>query len=110
VNRLLKTVKPAIKVISTDIYKTAFRCFFELLQNADDCRYDVGVVPSVEVFVSARGIVVSNNESGGFPEEDVLSLCEVGASTKAIYALLHESTGKKGGEKKTWDCSFLFRF
>jgi hypothetical protein len=100
VDRLLQTVKPAIKVISTDIYKSVFRTFFELLQNADDCRYAESVTPTVECFVGSRGIVFSNNEQFGFSEEDVLSLCEVGASTKPKAADLHASTGRKGDKRR----------
>ena len=89
---LLRIVKPAVRVLSADMYKTAFRCFYELLQNADDCDYEDGVVPTFDVTIDDACVAVRNNERHGFDENDVLALCSIGQSTKSGS----NQTGRKG--------------
>lgn len=76
------------------MYTVQYRCFFELLQNADDCVFGEHTTPSIMIQLFPEGVVVSNNELHGFSAADVASLCEVGASTKP--AQQHAATGKKG--------------
>lgn len=55
----------------------------ELLQNADDCDYADGVLPSAEISVDNGVLVLSTNEVG-FKANNVRAITAIGESTKNI--------------------------
>lgn len=114
---LLGLVKPAVKVISQDIYTNVYRCFFELLQNADDLQFNEGSIPCMRIEAFPNGLLISNNESNGFSAADVNAICAIGQSTKSGS---DDTTGRKGiGFKsvfgltsvtEVWSGSYQIRF
>lgn len=75
----------ALKLLSEDLYSTKTHFVLELVQNADDNGYGKGVVPSLRFDLTAKTLVVSNNETG-FEEPNVDALCRTGKSSKAQKA------------------------
>ncbi len=71
----------ALRLLSEDLYKKKTHFVLELIQNADDNAYDVGVTPCFEITITPNRLVVFNNERG-FEEPNVKALCSVGDSTK----------------------------
>jgi hypothetical protein len=82
----------ALHAISGDLYASSARFLGELIQNADDNTYAVGLVPALAVHVSPGSITCFNNEVG-FDERDVRALCDVGSSTKQLRS---GAIGRKG--------------
>jgi hypothetical protein len=67
----------------------------ELIQNADDNRYNPGANPNLFLKVTPQYIWISNNEAG-FRPEDVRALCDVGGSTKkGLEFIGHKGIGFK---------------
>ena len=68
------------------MYGSDARFVFELLQNADDNRFDLarasGAVPTVSFHIRPNKIIVECNEDG-FTLEDLSTICSVGRSTKS---------------------------
>jgi hypothetical protein len=75
----------ALRTLSEDLYSKETHFVLELVQNADDNAYPLGVVPEISFHLSAERLLVQNNESG-FTEANVTALCRVGQSTKASRA------------------------
>lgn len=73
--------------LATEIYGSDARFVFELLQNADDNRFQHaradGDKPFVAFNVYPDRIVIECNEDG-FTENDVAAICSVGRSTKSV--------------------------
>lgn len=68
----------------------------ELLQNADDCKYSEGVVPSFELRINNIQIIVSYNELG-FTKQNVRAITAIGESTKKLLLDGKDhSIGEKG--------------
>lgn len=75
--------------VAEDLQEKDSHFIFELIQNAEDNRYDSDVVPSISFkFVAntegqngVRRLIVVNNESG-FIEENVRTICTAGKTTK----------------------------
>lgn len=73
----------------------------ELIQNADDCEYEDGAVPTFSLFHKGNTIVTEYNEKG-FTRDNIRSITAIGESTK--NSLLNgesETIGKKGVGFKT---------
>ncbi|KAL8306752.1 hypothetical protein RB593_005594 [Gaeumannomyces tritici] len=85
-----------IKTFAKDIYSSDARFVFELLQNADDSRFQRarvrGDLPSIAFHVHPGRIVVECNEDG-FTKRDLSAICTVGQSTKSGS---HGYIGAKG--------------
>ena len=64
----------------------------ELVQHADDLKYQPGTQPSLIFRLIGNQLLVVSKETG-FTERDVESICSVGDSTKAGVA---DQTGEKG--------------
>ena len=82
----------ALEMISKELYSLDSHALLELLQNADDNRYDAHAEPTFHVVIEPSAMWVLNNEVG-FSAADVRSLCDVGKSTKKFNA---ELIGEKG--------------
>ena len=68
----------------------------ELLQNADDCRYPDGVVPSFNLDIQDGKIIVSYNECG-FTRANVRAITAIGESTKnSLLSGNMNTIGEKG--------------
>jgi hypothetical protein len=74
----------ALEELSRDLYAKETHFVLELVQNADDNKYDLpkSKSPSLKFFIDSEKIVVQNNEIG-FSEEDVKRLCAIGNSKKS---------------------------
>ena len=55
------------------------------MQNSDDNRYEPGVTPTLHIEVHRDWLAFRNNEEG-FTEDNVVALCNIGASTKGAVA------------------------
>jgi hypothetical protein len=76
-------LRRALETISSDLYSEDVHFVMELVQNADDNKYDDGVVPSLRIELKKDEIIVHNNERG-FEEENIFAVCSVGDSTKKV--------------------------
>ncbi len=83
----------ALQLLSRDLYEYEGHFLLELLQNADDNFYASEVEPTLQIEVSEREVVVTNNELG-FNFDNVNAICHVGMSTKR--ARKADATGEKG--------------
>jgi hypothetical protein len=72
----------SIHRLAEELYAGSAHFVLELIQNADDNRYAEGATPALHVTVAAGRVRFDNNELG-FTEKNVLSLCNIGQSTKA---------------------------
>ena len=74
----------SLQRLSEELYSKDTHFVLELIQNADDNKYDVGTEPSL-VFVVDKEAVTSMNNERGFSEQDIRALCDVGKSTKGKH-------------------------
>lgn len=73
----------------------------EILQNADDCTYPQGAMPSFSITQQASSVVTEYNETG-FSRANIRSITAIGESTKNnILNGALESIGEKGVGFKT---------
>jgi len=70
-----------LEKLSEDLYTTDTHFVLELIQNADDNKYEEGVRPFLKFIVDQDKILLQNNEKG-FREEHVDALCDAGKTTK----------------------------
>jgi hypothetical protein len=82
-----------LPLVTDELYESRTHFFTELLQNADDNSYAVGVLPTLKVIARPDAIVLVNNESG-FEEKHVRALCNAAKSTKQDRK--DGATGEKG--------------
>jgi len=54
---------------------------FELIQNAEDNKYEENICPKIRFIISSDRLVIQNNEKG-FEEKNVWALCGIGETTK----------------------------
>ncbi|CAH8538097.1 unnamed protein product [Heterobilharzia americana] len=93
--------------LSEELYGLPGHFLLELIQNADDNTYSVDEIPTLEFCLSCvkktltesddnknLSLLVMNNESVGFSENDMSALCDVGLSTKVTQRDL--KIGRKG--------------
>jgi hypothetical protein len=105
--------------ISSELYDCSAHCILELLQNADDCRYDDKVVPTLSFTFEPGALRVDCNELGFHPEH-VVAISTVRSSTKSNGKHTHQYTGEKGiGFKSVYSiadevwvssCQYRFKF
>ncbi|MDO8769818.1 MAG: DUF3883 domain-containing protein [Burkholderiaceae bacterium] len=72
----------ALQLLSHDLYSKKSHFVLELVQNADDNHYEPHVTPHLTFLVTAKRLVVVNNEVG-FNEDNIKAICSVGASSKS---------------------------
>lgn len=77
-----RKLSSALRLLSDDLYSTKTHFVLELIQNADDNAYEIGVDPEIHLEISPSALRVWNNERG-FTQENVRALCSVGESTKS---------------------------
>jgi hypothetical protein len=91
--RLATGLANALQLLSKELYAYDGHFILELIQNADDNKYDPDVEPMIDIQVGPDAIIIRNNESG-FTEANVQAICHVGESTKRDKKF--EATGEKG--------------
>ncbi|WP_406231802.1 DUF3883 domain-containing protein [Isoptericola jiangsuensis] len=74
-------IRNLLKIVAEDLYSKESHFILELVQNADDNSYNVGVQPSLSFRLEADCLIVVNNESG-FEDKNVKALCSAGESSK----------------------------
>ena len=89
-----KMVNNLLLYLAEDIYKLDNHYIFELLQNADDNKYQANAIPSIEFNIESSRLIVINNEIG-FTEENINSICDAGSSSKKINKI-EGYIGEKG--------------
>lgn len=77
-----RKLSSALRLLSDDLYSTKTHFVLELIQNADDNAYQIGVDPEIHIEITLSTLRVWNNELG-FTYENVRALCSVGESTKS---------------------------
>ncbi|KAI1262212.1 hypothetical protein F5Y18DRAFT_398949 [Xylariaceae sp. FL1019] len=80
-----KLIGSSVLTLATNLYTSKARFVFELIQNADDNKYDgakaSGASPYVAFHVHASRIVVECNEDG-FTDKNLTAICAIGKSSK----------------------------
>ncbi|MCL1474786.1 sacsin N-terminal ATP-binding-like domain-containing protein [Argonema antarcticum] len=72
----------ALEQLSVNLYREKIHFALELIQNADDNEYDIGVNPSLKFILYSDKLIIQNNENG-FSEKNVRAICNVNNSTKS---------------------------
>ncbi|KAH9838232.1 uncharacterized protein C8Q71DRAFT_906078 [Rhodofomes roseus] len=85
----------ACERLSKDLYNSQSHFILEFVQNADDNHYDSNVVPTLNLRMRDREMVIECNEKG-FDEDNVKAICDIGASTKAKAKKVEGYIGEKG--------------
>ncbi|EDO05181.1 DnaJ-like protein subfamily C member [Babesia bovis T2Bo] len=80
VNNQRKQLERSVRRLSEDLYSSRCHLHLELIQNADDNKYNCPL-PEIGFVLDRSGIVVINNECG-FTDSDVKALCDIGSSSK----------------------------
>ncbi|TNN05340.1 ATP binding region ATPase isoform 2 [Schistosoma japonicum] len=111
VHRVEEKLSRSLVQLSEELYGLPGHFLLELIQNADDNAYDANDVPTLEFHLSTitstvnnnnesnisspqYSLLVMNNESVGFSENDMSALCDIGQSTKITQR--DAKIGRKG--------------
>ncbi|KAI9692668.1 MAG: hypothetical protein M1820_009462 [Bogoriella megaspora] len=115
-----KDLARSCKVLSRELNTNLAHFILELVQNADDTKYDSGVTPKLVFLYREDGYLWVGCNERGFTAENVGSICRINLSTKGVEDAEKTSIGEKGiGFKsvfkvadKVWVSSgpFTFRF
>ena len=104
--RLLRDVRSSLKIAHGNVYNNylkiirelstdPYNFIRELVQNADDCEYEDGVIPEFKMLHNGKTITTEYNEKG-FTKQNVRSITAIGESTKKK---LNNNNAKEIGEK-----------
>ncbi|KAK4471732.1 hypothetical protein MN116_004601 [Schistosoma mekongi] len=111
VQRVEGKLSRSLVQLSEELYGLPGHFLLELIQNADDNTYDTNDIPTLEFHLSTitssmnnnnegnisnqqLSLLVMNNESVGFSENDMSALCDIGQSTKITQR--DTKIGRKG--------------
>jgi hypothetical protein len=79
-----------------ELYSDPAHFVLELIQNLDDTAYPPNVTPTATFQLQGKTLTVESNQSG-FTEADVLSICDMGQSSKLpADGIAKDSIGEKG--------------
>ena len=81
--------------MSEALYSTSTRFILELIQNADDNKYE-DCTPSLKVIYRDGGYLWIGCNEVGFTESNVRAICSIGDSTKTIQQSRKGYIGEKG--------------
>ncbi|KAK6410617.1 hypothetical protein LTR95_018195, partial [Oleoguttula sp. CCFEE 5521] len=82
--------------LSEELYSKSTHFILELIQNADDNRYEAGVTPKLTLLYNRDGFLwVACNEVG-FTPANVRAICRIADSTKKIESAHKGYIGEKG--------------
>ncbi|MCJ1390350.1 hypothetical protein MMC18_003209 [Xylographa bjoerkii] len=91
-------LRNSLKLLSEELNTKDAHCVLEMVQNADDNQYGLGVQPKLHFHLQPMQLRVDCNETG-FSEANVKAICSIGQSTKPIEGCI----GEKGiGFKSCW--------
>ncbi|CAH0021674.1 unnamed protein product [Clonostachys rhizophaga] len=93
--RNIRDLERSVQKFANELYRSETHFLLELLQNADDNRYNKTSRPSFSIEYRERGLRIDCNEDG-FTEANVEAICSVGNSTKATSSPGHKYIGEKG--------------
>jgi hypothetical protein len=81
--------------VSDELYHQSTHFLLELIQNADDNSYEIGIIPTLDITLYEDWLRVDCNETG-FTPKNVEAICKVGNSTKAGAGNATRYVGEKG--------------
>ncbi|CAF3404047.1 unnamed protein product [Rotaria socialis] len=84
ITNLRGMVERSLERLSNDLYLEQGHFVLELIQNADDNQYTSDIMPTLRFTLSPERILVCNNEIG-FQPNNIMAICNVGASTKGKH-------------------------
>jgi hypothetical protein len=95
--------------LSVELYSDPAHFVLELIQNLDDTAYPPNVTPTATFQLQGKTLTVESNQSG-FTEADVLSICDMGQSSKLpADGIIKDSIGEKGiGMFTPQSCFLIF--
>ncbi|RMZ14609.1 hypothetical protein D0860_02069 [Hortaea werneckii] len=91
----VKDLEKALCILSEELYAKPTHFVLELIQNADDNRYD-DAEPSLSVLYRDDGYLWVGCNEVGFMPENVWALCRIGDSTKKVDGGAKGFIGEKG--------------
>ncbi|RMY05763.1 hypothetical protein D0868_06234 [Hortaea werneckii] len=91
----VKDLEKALRILSEELYAKPTHFVLELIQNADDNRYD-DADPSLSVLYRDDGYLWVGCNEVGFMPENVWALCRIGDSTKKVDGGAKGFIGEKG--------------
>ncbi|KAI7102807.1 hypothetical protein KC340_g3670 [Hortaea werneckii] len=91
----VKDLEKALRILSEELYAKPTHFVLELIQNADDNRYD-DAEPSLSVLYRDDGYLWVGCNEVGFMPENVWALCRIGDSTKKVDGGAKGFIGEKG--------------
>jgi len=89
---MVDALHQSVMRLSVDLYSKRCHFIYEIIQNFEDNRYAMGIVPEAIFELSEQRLIARNNELG-FQETDLRALCSIGKSTKEAK---HGYIGQKG--------------
>ncbi|KAI7498789.1 hypothetical protein KC357_g297 [Hortaea werneckii] len=95
VSESVKDLEKALRILSEELYAKPTHFVLELIQNADDNRYD-DAEPSLSVLYRDDGYLWVGCNEVGFMPENVWALCRIGDSTKKVDGGAKGFIGEKG--------------
>ncbi|KAI7192285.1 hypothetical protein KC363_g3397 [Hortaea werneckii] len=95
VSEAVKDLEKALRILSEELYAKPTHFVLELIQNADDNRYD-DAEPSLSVLYRDDGYLWVGCNEVGFMPENVWALCRIGDSTKKVDGGAKGFIGEKG--------------
>lgn len=87
-----RKLRESLDLLSAKLYSSDVHFVMELLQNADDNKYNDTIIPTIKFELYPHAVVVYNNEVG-FNLKNIVAVCNVGGSTKKGQ---HGYIGQKG--------------
>ena len=78
------------------MYSKSTHFILELIQNADDNRYDADVAPKLTILYRDDGFLWIGCNEVGFSEANVKAICRIAASTKKVENARKGYVGEKG--------------
>lgn len=102
--------------LSDDLYSKDIHFVLELIQNAEDNKYDDDKIPFLKFTIESDRILIQNNEKG-FDENNIKALCSVGESTKTKQlgyigekGIRFKSVFRISDEPQIYSKGFQFKF
>ena len=80
-NEIKEVLNATLEILAKELNAKDTHFVLELLQNADDNKYNEGITPEIIFSVQDQVLTIRNNEIG-FAPENVDSICLAGKSTK----------------------------
>jgi hypothetical protein len=101
VEALQSTLGRALEKLAKDLYSSSSQFVSEIIQNADDNKYDrsARAPPTLTVVFGEDAVLIHNNEVG-MTRDDVRAITDVGRSTKAVAVTPVDEAREAGDEAR----------